>query len=156
MDLEWYRSNHITAVDNVTTTCLICNTDILLTQKCMETHLRTNHFTSLMNYEEQFRVELSEQFVSLQKMRQSSDTNEDPFEMADDQEDSNDEQDNYPSIADMIETEIQIEDGETKDDDNGEFETESIDNDEVEEVDDDYDDNDGVKLLFGPVIAQPK
>ena len=34
---------------------------------------------------------------------------------------------------------------------NGEFETESmgqsIDNDEVEEVDDDYDDNDGVKYI---------
>ncbi len=74
----------------------------------METHLRTNHFTSLMNYEEQFRVELSEQFVSLQKMRQSSDTNEDQFEMAEDQEDSNDEHYNYPSIADMIETEIQV------------------------------------------------
>lgn len=75
----------------------------------METHLRTSHFTSLMNYEEQFRVELSEQFVSLQKMRQSSDTNEQVLEVPDDQEDSNDEEYNYPSIADMIETEIQVE-----------------------------------------------
>jgi len=74
----------------------------------METHLRTNHFTSLMNYEEQFRVELSKQFVSLQKMRQSSDFNEERFEAPDEQGDSNDDQYNYPSIADMIETEIQV------------------------------------------------
>ena len=74
----------------------------------METHLRTNHFTSLMNYEDQFRTELSEQFVSLQTMRQSSDTNEEGLENADDQDDSIDERYNYPSIADMIETEIQV------------------------------------------------
>ncbi len=61
-----------------------------------------------MNYEEQFRAELSEQFVSLQTMRQSSDNNEEGFDVGDDQDDSNGGQYNYPSIADMIETEIQV------------------------------------------------
>ena len=58
--LEWYRSRHVTSVDDISTLCLICSQSVQLTQKSMENHLRSAHSMSLMHYEEQVsRLSLS-------------------------------------------------------------------------------------------------